>query len=136
LPPSAGFSPQRYFQIVRLESHSTGKAGHGGAPMMKTFTTLAVAGALAFAATVAPKPAAARDGGAVAAGIIGGIAAGAIIAGAANARPAPPPPPAYGPAYYAPPPPPQGRDCYYDRQRYWDEYAGVWRRGPRQLVCD
>ena len=45
--------------------------------MIKTFTTLAIATALAFAASLAPKPAAAGDGGAIAAGIIGGVAAGA-----------------------------------------------------------
>lgn len=106
--------------------------------MIKTFTTLAAATAIAFTASMAPKPAVAGDGGAIAAGIIGGVAAGAIIAGAARPAP-PPPPPAYyapAPAYYPPPPPPPGRDCYYDRPRYWDAYAGVWRRGPRRLVCD
>ena len=105
--------------------------------MIKTFTTLAAAAAIAFVASMAPQPAAARDGGAVAAGIIGGIAAGAIIAGAANARPAPPPPAYYAPpapAYYGPPGPPPGRDCYYDRPRYWDGYE--WRRGPRRLICE
>ncbi len=102
--------------------------------MIKTFTALAAAGVIALMTAVAPKPAAAGDGGAIAAGIIGGVAAGAIIAGAA--RPAPPPPPAYAPAYYPPPGPPPGRDCYYDRPRYWDQYAGEWRRGPRRLVCD
>ena len=60
--------------------------------MIRTFTTLAAVAAIALAASLAPKPAEARnDGAAIAAGVIGGIAAGAIIAGSANARPAPPP---------------------------------------------
>lgn len=46
--------------------------------MMK-FMTLAAVSALALAVTVAPKPAMARDGGAVAAGVIGGLAVGAIV---------------------------------------------------------
>jgi hypothetical protein len=106
--------------------------------MIKTFTALAAAGAIALMTAFAPQPAAARDGGAIAAGILGGVAAGAIIAGAARPAP-PPPPPAYyapAPAYYPPPGPPPGEDCHYDRPRYWDQYAGEWRRGPRRLVCD
>jgi hypothetical protein len=106
--------------------------------MIKTFTALAAAGAIALMTALAPQPAAARNqGGAIAAGLIGGIAAGALIAGAANAN-NPPPPPAYAPApaYYPPPGPPHGEDCYYERPRYFDNYSGTWRRGPRHLVCD
>jgi hypothetical protein len=106
--------------------------------MIKTFTALAAAGAIALMTALAPQPAAARDqGGAIAAGVIGGIAAGALIAGAANANNRPPPP-AYAPApaYYPPSGPPPDGDCYYDRPRYFDNYSGTWRRGPRRLVCD
>jgi hypothetical protein len=98
--------------------------------MKKVLPALLAAAAIAFAAMVAPAPVEARCVGcAVGAGIIGGIAAGALIAGAANAGPPPPayyaPAPAYGP----------GPGCYYTRQRMWDDYYQVWRRGPRVLVC-
>jgi len=97
--------------------------------MNKTITALVAASVIGFA-TLASAPAEARwrGGGAVAAGVIGGIAAGALIAGAANAGPPPgyyAPAPVYGP----------GPGCYYQRQRVWDDYYGVWRRGPRVLVC-
>src|SRR5674476_735902 len=46
--------------------------------MLKIISLSAVA-ALALAVTVTSQPAFARDGGAVAAGVIGGLAAGAII---------------------------------------------------------
>jgi hypothetical protein len=102
--------------------------------MIRTLVALAVAGLVTLAPALAPTPAQARDGGAIAAGVLGGLAAGAIIgSAAANARPAPPP------VYYAPPPPPPHvveEDCYYERGRVWDPYAGVWRRGPRRMVCD
>jgi hypothetical protein len=100
--------------------------------MIRTFAALALAALVSLA--MAPSSAQARDGGAIAAGVLGGLAAGAIIGtAAANARPAPPPP-----VYYAPPPPAPvvEEDCYYERPRVWDPYAGVWRRGPRRMVCD
>jgi hypothetical protein len=46
--------------------------------MLKVITLVAIA-ALAVAVTAAPKPAFARDDGAVAAGVIGGLAVGAIV---------------------------------------------------------
>ena len=46
--------------------------------MLKVISLSAVA-ALALAVTATSQPAFARDGGAVAAGVIGGLAAGAII---------------------------------------------------------
>ena len=46
--------------------------------MLKVITVAAVA-ALALAVTVAPNPALAHDGGAVAAGVVGGLAVGAIV---------------------------------------------------------
>ena len=64
----------------------------------------------------APQQAQARNGGAVAAGIIGGIAAGAIIAGAANSGPRSYyDGPTYAPAYAVEPEP---RGCFA-RQEVW-----------------
>ena len=99
--------------------------------MTRTFAALAVAALVSLAPAIAPSPAQAHDrGGAIAAGVIGGLAAGAII-GSAVARPAPPP------VYYAPPPAPVVQEeCWYERSRVWDPYAGVWRRGPRRMVCE
>jgi hypothetical protein len=102
--------------------------------MKKTLTAMLAAGTIAVAAFAGASDASARHrGGHVAAGIIGGLAAGAIIGGAiANSAPAY----GYGPApvYVAPGYGP-GPGCYYTRQRVFDEYYGVWRRGPRVLVC-
>ena len=84
--------------------------------------------AATMTAAVLPAPAQARNGGAVAAGVIGGLAAGAII-GSAVAQPR-----YYGPApvYVAPPPP----SCYWARgEPVWDGYRGAWVR-PRVQVCD
>jgi len=109
--------------------------------MFRTLTTFAATVAVAFTLSLAPKQAAAGDSGAIAAGVLGGIAAGAIIAGAANAS-GPPrayPNDYYHPGYYGPSygahPHRYNDDCYYEPTRYWDQYAGVWRRGPNRLVC-
>ncbi len=73
-------------------------------------------------------PSSARDGGAIAAGVIGGTALG-LLAGSAAAGAYAPPPPVYyappAPAYYAPPP----------RRCHWDDYEGLYldRYGR---VCD
>ena len=73
-------------------------------------------------------PAQARNGGAVAAGVIGGLAAGAIIGGAIASQPRYYEP---APVYVAPPP-----RCYVTRgEPVWDGYRGVWMR-PRVQVCD
>jgi hypothetical protein len=95
---------------------------------------VAVLVASSVCATVSPTPAAAGDGGAVAAGVIGGLAVGTILGAAAS-----------GPRYYAPapvyvaPPPPAyvvGPGCYWTRGApVWDGYRGVWFR-PRMQVCD
>jgi hypothetical protein len=84
--------------------------------------------AATMAAAVLPAPAQARNGGAVAAGVIGGLAAGAIIGSAAASQPR-----YYAPApVYAEPPP----SCYWTRgQPVWDGYRGAWVR-PRVQVCD
>ncbi len=110
--------------------------------MIRALAMLAMAGVIALAAASVPQPArAGSNGAAVAAGVIGGLAAGAII-GSAAANSAPPgayPPNYYSPSYYGPsygaPPHMYSDDCHYERARYWDQYAGIWRLGPPQLVC-
>ena len=110
--------------------------------MLKTLTTLACALVVAFALSIAPRPAAAgNDGAAIAAGVLGGIAAGAIIAGAAsqNGPPRAYPNDYYHPGYYGPSygahPHRYHDECWYEPTRYWDQYRGIWRRGPNRLVC-
>jgi len=82
----------------------------------KTLTALAAAATIGLAAVAAPQPAEARNGGAIAAGIIGGLAVGALIGAAANG-------PYYGPGYGG---------CYWTRQRVWDGWG--WRARPVR-VC-
>ena len=84
--------------------------------------------AATMTAVVLPAPAQARNGGAVAAGVLGGLAAGAIIGSAAASQPR-----YYAPApVYAEPSP----SCYWTRgQPVWDGYRGAWVR-PRVQVCD
>jgi hypothetical protein len=82
----------------------------------KTLTALAAAATIGLAAVAAPQPAEARNGGAIAAGIIGGLAVGALIGAAANG-------PYYGPGYGG---------CYWTRQRVWDSWG--WRARPVR-VC-
>lgn len=93
--------------------------------MTRTLTALAAAATLGIAAISAPQPAEARNGGAIAAGIIGGLAAGAIIGSAVGHGPyyayAP------GPYYYG-----GGYGCYWTRQRVWDGWG--WRIRPVR-VC-
>jgi hypothetical protein len=96
--------------------------------MLKMATTLAAAGTVALAAIAAPAPAEARNGGAIAAGVIGGLAAGAIIGGAATAAPrygyyGGPAPAYYDGGYYAAAP-----GCGWRRERVWDGYGWVVRR--------
>jgi hypothetical protein len=95
-----------------------------GDVMNKTLTTLAAAAIVATAAITAPTQAEARNGGAIAAGVVGGLALGAIAAGAYG----------YGPGYgygYAPAPAyygAYGPGCTIQRQRVWDGYGWVVRR--------
>jgi hypothetical protein len=93
----------------------------------KTLTALAAAATLGLATVAAPQPAEARNGGAIAAGIIGGLAAGALI-GAAVSGPAY----GYGPGYYYGPAPVYYGGCYWTRQRVWDGWG--WRLQPVR-VC-
>jgi hypothetical protein len=96
--------------------------------MAKTFTALAAVAAIAAATMALPTTADARNGGAIAAGVIGGLAAGALIGSAAanNGYYG------YGPGYNAAGPAYYGR-CYIQRQRVWDGYG--WRI-QRVRVCD
>lgn len=105
---------------------------------------------IASLAIGAPKPAEARNGGAVAAGVIGGLAAGAIIGGATRggyyggSGYGYSGGPGYGyydaPAYgYSTAPTYSGYSgsdyggCYVQRQRVWTDYG--WRI-RRVRVCD
>ncbi|MCF8477973.1 MAG: hypothetical protein K9G60_13170 [Pseudolabrys sp.] len=51
---------------------------------MLKIITMATVAAMTLAVTVAPRPAMARDNGAVAAGVIGGLAVGAIVGSQVN----------------------------------------------------
>ncbi len=102
----------------------------------KTLTMIAAAATLTIVAVAAPQPAQARDGGAIAAGIIGGLAVGAILGSAAAHN---------GPTYYVEP----RRDyyrpeyrparvyyrphCWWSRERVWD--GDDWHH-RRVRVCD
>jgi hypothetical protein len=97
--------------------------------MKKTISALLAAATIA-GSLVSVAPAAKADGGRIAAGVAGGLIGGALLGGAiAASRPGP----AYGyapaPVYVEEPP------CRMVRQRFWDEYRGVWRSRPVQ-VCD
>ena len=97
---------------------------------MKTLVALAAVSALALSVS-ASEPAFARNGGAIAAGVVGGLAAGAIIGSAANRN--------YygGPAYVDQPAyvvDPGYRQCHTERQEVVDGYGNVRLRRVR--VCD
>ena len=93
----------------------------------KTLTALAAAATIGLAAVATPQPAEARNGGAIAAGVIGGLAVGALIGAAANG-----PYYGYGPGYYAAGPAYEYGGCYWTRQRVWDGWG--WRSRPVR-VC-
>jgi hypothetical protein len=105
---------------------------------MKTFVSaLGAVSMLAAVAALVPVQAQARDGGAVAAGVLGGLVGGAIIGGAIASQPAPPPARVYEaepvyerePVYVE-----RGPRCHFARgERYWDGYAWVHRR---VRICD
>ncbi|NVN87546.1 MAG: hypothetical protein HXX15_15835 [Rhodopseudomonas sp.] len=94
--------------------------------MKKTVSALlaiaTIAGSLMTAA-----PSAKADGGRIAAGVAGGLIGGALLGGAlAGSRPAYAAP---APVYVEEP------ECRVVRQRFFDEYRGVWRTRPVE-VCD
>jgi hypothetical protein len=95
--------------------------------MLKVITIAAVS-AWALAVTVTPKPAFARDGGAIAAGVIGGLAVGAIIGSQADRG--------YynGPGYYGSSYQPVYGACHTERQQVYDNYGRVHYQRIR--VCD
>jgi hypothetical protein len=95
--------------------------------MLKVVSLTAIA-ALALAVTATSQPAFARDGGAVAAGVIGGVAVGAIIGSQANRG--------YygGPGYYQPEYQPVYNNCRIERERVVDQYGQYHTRHIR--VCD
>jgi hypothetical protein len=95
--------------------------------MLKVISLTAIA-ALALAVTVTSQPASARDGGAVAAGVIGGLAAGAIIGSQVHRG--------YygGPGYYESGYQPVYRSCRTERERFVDRYGRYHTRRIR--VCD
>jgi hypothetical protein len=95
---------------------------------MLKVTTVAAVAALALAVAVTPEPAFARNGGAIAAGVIGGLAIGAIIGSQANRG--------YygGPGYYASGYQPVYRNCRTERQYVTDQYGRT--RTQRIRVCD
>jgi len=90
--------------------------------------TIAAVSALALAAVVTPRPAEARDGGALAAGIIGGLAVGAIVGSQMDRG--------YygGPGYYQSGYQPVYGRCHTERQRVEDGYGRVYVQRVR--VCD
>jgi hypothetical protein len=95
--------------------------------MLKVISLTAIA-ALALAVTATSQPALARDGGAVAAGVIGGLAVGAIIGSQANRG--------YygGPGYYQPEYQPVYSNCRTEREQVVDQYGRYHTRRIR--VCD
>ena len=103
---------------------------------MSSFLKKSVAGglmALTLVGAVATMsaPVQAREGGAIAAGVIGGLALGAI-AGSAAANQG-----GYGYGYpaYAAPAPVYGGGCYFTRQPVYDEYGEIIGR-RRVRVCE
>ena len=98
---------------------------------MKTIITLAAVSILALSVSGAAEPAFARNGGAIAAGVVGGLAVGAIIGSQANRN--------YygGPAYVDQPAyvsEPQYRSCRIEREEVVDAYGNY--RTRRVRVCD
>ena len=97
--------------------------------MLKIITVVAIS-ALALGVTVAPKPAQARNDGAIAAGVVGGLAVGAIVASQ---------PRGYygGQGYYESGYQPvygYGGGCHTERQQFEDGYGRI--RVRRVRVCD
>jgi hypothetical protein len=88
---------------------------------MKKIMMIAAIAAMTLAASVAPKPALARDGGAVAAGVIGGLAVGAIVGSQINRND--------GYRYRT-----HYRECRIERRDFEDRYGRLHVRRVR--VCD
>lgn len=97
--------------------------------MKKTISALLAVATLA-GSLVSVAPAAKAEGGRIAAGVAGGLIGGALLGGAiAASRPAP----VYGapaPVYVEEP------QCRVVRERYFDEYRGVYVLGRPHQVCN
>jgi hypothetical protein len=98
---------------------------------MKTIMTLAAVSMLALSVSSASQPAFARNGGAVAAGVIGGLAAGAIIGSQVNRNYYNGPGYVDQPAYVVEP---AYRACHTERQEVSDGYGNI--RVRRVRVCN
>ena len=101
--------------------------------MKKTFTAGIAAVVLGATSVAATAPAQARNGGAIAAGVVGGLALGAIAgSAAANAGGG-----GYGYGYpaYGPAPAPVYGGCYFTRQATYDPY-GNFAGYRRVRVCE
>lgn len=92
--------------------------------MLKIMTVAAVA-ALTLSVIAAPQPALARDGGAIAAGVVGGLAVGAIVGSQMNRDDGYRERGYYRAGY---------RECHIERQDYEDRYGRLHVRKVR--VCD
>lgn len=102
--------------------------------MTSFLTKILVSGTAVLAlAGATTAPASARQGGAIAAGVLGGLAVGAIAgSAAANSNNGYYGGPAYAPAYAAPV---YGGGCYFTRQPVYDEDGDVV--GHRRVrVCE
>jgi hypothetical protein len=96
---------------------------------MKTITAIAAVSMLALAVSSASAPASARNGGAIAAGVVGGLAVGAIVGSQVNRN-------YYGGPAYAEPTyvvEPRGY-CHTERREVVDAYGNY--RVRRVRVCD
>ncbi|MBI5129184.1 MAG: hypothetical protein HZA66_07060 [Rhodopseudomonas palustris] len=94
---------------------------------MKKTVSILVAVATLAGSLVTAVPDAKADGGRIAAGVAGGLIGGALLGGAIAAS---------RPAYAAPAPVyVEEPACRVVRQRFWDDYRGVWRSRPVE-VCD
>jgi len=93
--------------------------------MKKSLAALVAVATIAGSLVSVAPAARAYDGVGVAAGLLGGAIVGGAIAASR-------PYPAYGAPVYVDGPPPGG--CYWQRQRVWDDYYGVWRVRPVR-VC-
>lgn len=95
---------------------------------MKKIVTASLV-ALTLGASLAPAPAQARDGGAIAAGLIGGLVLGGLAAAAAQ------PQPVYvaRPVYYRPRYVRAAGNCWMERRRASDDFGNRYFRRVR--VC-
>jgi hypothetical protein len=94
--------------------------------MLKFITSAAIVAAFGVAMAIAPQPAHAGDGGAIAAGVIGGLAVGAVVGSQMNRDRGYRDDGYRQRAYY--------RDCRIERRDYEDRYGRIHVRSVR--VCD